>query len=170
MMKEKDAERIIQNHSYFSTIPGFWPVPVLDIAAVSSIQLDMIKQLCKLYEKEYNEQKGKSIVTALLTTIAGRIPGYTVRSIVKSVPVVGWFLGGLSLAVSARISTYATGRVFKSHFEEGGTLNDLNPDNFRKFYQEEMEKARELWKWTPKINDEKEGEEKADDTEKEEKH
>ena len=148
--QSKEAEKIIQNHSFLAALPGFWPIPLADIAAVTAIQLDMVKQLCKVYEKDYSDQRGKSIVLALTSTVAGRIPGYAIRASVRSIPLVGWAIGGLSLAYFARLSTYATGMVFKAHFEEGGTLNDLNPASFRKFYNEQMEKARKMkesFKW-----------------------
>ena len=138
----KSADQIIQNHSWFSAVPGFFPFPVLDIAAITAIQLDMVKQLCKVYSINYSEQKGKSLITALIISAMGRIPGYAANSMAKTIPVFGWVLGGISLAFFARASTYATGMVFKSHFEEGGTLNDLNPENFKKFYMERYQEAK----------------------------
>ncbi len=141
-----EAEKIIQNHSWFSAVPGFLAIPILDIAAITAVQLDMVRQLCKVYQVNYSEQKGKSIVTALISSALGRIPGYAVNSIAKAIPGIGWVLGGISLAFFARASTYATGMVFKSHFEEGGTLNDMNPQNFGKFYQEQFENAKEALK------------------------
>lgn len=142
----KSAEQIIQNHSWFSAVPGFLPIPVLDVAAITAVQLDMVRQLCKIYSINYSEQKGKSIVTALISSILGRIPGYAANSLLRIVPGVGWVLGGITLAFFARASTYATGMVFKAHFEEGGTLNDLNPKNFQKFYEEQYEQAKEVMK------------------------
>ena len=47
---EKDIEKIITDHVGFSMIAGAIPIPVLDILAVSAIQLDMIRQLAKKYE------------------------------------------------------------------------------------------------------------------------
>ena len=142
MKQVKNADQIIQNHSWFAALPGFFPVPVLDLAAITAIQLDMVKQLCRFYEIEYNEQRGKSITTALFSTLLGRMPAYMVRSAIKTIPVFGWVLGGITLSWFARASTYATGMVFKSHFEQGGTLNDLNPSNFKKFYKEQYDKGK----------------------------
>lgn len=140
----KSADQIIRDHSWFSAVPGFFPVPLLDIAAITAVQLDMIRQLCKVYSINYSEQRGKSIVMALISATIGRVPGHAASSLVKGIPVVGWIAGGITLAFFARASTFATGMVFKAHFEEGGTLNDLNPDNFKKFYQEQYEAAKEV--------------------------
>ena len=142
----KTADQVIRNHSWFSAVPGFFPIPVLDVAAITAVQLDMVKQLCKIYNINYSEQKGKSLITALIISAMGRIPGYAVNSFAKTIPVIGWVAGGISLAFFARASTYATGMVFKSHFEEGGTLNDMNPESFKKFYAEQYKEAKDVLK------------------------
>lgn len=147
--KEKEdkaitADQIIKNHVWFSTVPGWLPVPFIDLAAVTAVQIDMIKQLCELYEKDYNSQKGKAIVLALFNTIGGRLPAYAIRSSLKSIPVIGWALGGASLAAFAGASTYATGLVFKEHFDQGGTLKDINPDSFKEFYKKQFMKGKDI--------------------------
>ena len=139
------ADKIINNHMWFSTLPGFFPVFLLDIVGITAVQLDMIKQLCKYYETPYNEQRGKAIVLSFTTSLFGRLPGYMVRSAIKAVPVVGWALGGAALSVFAASSTYAVGQIFKEHFSQGGTLNDLNPENFKKFYKNQFQKGKELF-------------------------
>lgn len=142
----KRANEIINNHVWFATVPGFLPVVVLDVLGITAIQLDMIKQLCNLYEREYSHQKGKALVTSLTGSIMGRIPGYTLRSVLKSIPVVGWVLGGLSLSASAGVTTYALGQVFKEHLDSDGTLHNLDINSFKKFYVEQLEKGLELLK------------------------
>ena len=44
------AHSIIKNHMVWSMGAGFIPVPIADLFAVSAIQLDMIRQLSKLYD------------------------------------------------------------------------------------------------------------------------
>lgn len=139
----KSAEQIIKNHAWLSTAPGFLPIPFLDMIAISAIQVDMVKQLCHFYDRDYSEERGKTITLSLMSAFMGRVPGYLFRSLFKSVPGIGWALGGLSLSAFAMASTYATGAVFKEHFDQGGTLHDLNPENFKKFYNEQFEKAKE---------------------------
>lgn len=138
----KSAEQIIRNHAWFSALPGFWPIPLIDIVTITAVQLDMVKQLCTFYGREYSEERGKSITTALISTTMGRIPGYMARSILKSIPGIGWVLGGISMSAFAGASTWATGMVFKEHFDQGGTLHDMNPENFKKFYKEQLEKGK----------------------------
>ncbi len=142
--KATTADQIIKNHVWFSTIPGWLPIPLVDLAAVTAVQIDMIKQLCELYDKDYNSQKGKSVVLALFSTIGGRLPAYAIRSSLKSIPMIGWALGGASLAAFAGASTYATGVVFKEHFDQGGTLKDINPESFKEFYKKQFMKGKDI--------------------------
>lgn len=140
----QDPDMIIRNHAWFAFVPGFIPVPVFDVMGITAVQLDMIKQLCKFYDKPYDEQRGKAIVTSLMGSALGRIPGYTLRSAFKILPGIGWVLGGLSLSVSASATTYAVGQVFKEHFEEGGTLQSIDGEHLRQFYLKQLEEARRI--------------------------
>lgn len=142
---DQKAEDIICNHAWFSAIPGFMPIFILDIIGITAIQVDMVKQLAAHYDKPYSQQKGKAIVTSLTGSIVARIPGYSVRAAFKSIPVVGWILGGLSLSAFAAASTYAVGQVFKEHLAQGGTLNNLDPESFKKFYAQQFEKGRQFF-------------------------
>ena len=53
--QSKHADTIVRNHVIWSMGAGLIPVLIADIFAVSAIQLDMIRQLCKAYDKEFNE-------------------------------------------------------------------------------------------------------------------
>ena len=51
--KSKHADTIIRNHVIWSMGAGLIPVLVADIFAVSALQLDMIRQLCKVYDIDF---------------------------------------------------------------------------------------------------------------------
>ena len=55
--KTANANNVIKNHMIWSMGAGFIPVPFADFFAVSAIQLDMIRQLSKLYEIDFAETK-----------------------------------------------------------------------------------------------------------------
>jgi len=121
---------------------GFIPVPIADFFAVSAINLDMIRQLSKLYELDFKETEGKAVITALTGSGLARIGARAV----KVIPGIGSVLGGVTLAVLSGASTYALGEVFKKHFETGGTFLDFDPERLRKYYDEKFEKGKELAK------------------------
>jgi len=121
---------------------GFIPVPIADFFAVSAIQLDMIRQLSKVYEINFKETEGKAIITALTGSGLARLGARAV----KFIPGVGTILGGVTLAALSGGSTYALGEVFKKHFETGGTFLDFDPSRLKKYYDEKFEKGKRMAK------------------------
>jgi len=138
--KTNEANSIIKNHMIWSMGAGFIPIPIADFFAVSAIQLDMIRQMCKLYEIDFKQTEGKAIITTLTGSGLARLGARAV----KFIPGVGSILGGVTLAVLSGGSTYALGEVFKKHFETGGTFLDFDPSRLKKYYDEKFEKGKEM--------------------------
>jgi uncharacterized protein (DUF697 family) len=139
--RDAHAHTIIRNHVVWSMGAGFIPILIADIFAVSALQLDMIRQLCRVYNVNFSETQGKAIVTALTSSTLARL---TAGSIVKIIPGVGSLLGGVTVSVFAGASTYALGEVFKKHFETGGTILDFDPARLKKLYKEKFEKGKKV--------------------------
>ena len=139
--KAKHAETVIRNHVLFSMGAGVIPIPFVDIVAVSAMQLDMIRQLCKVYDQDFAETQGKAIVSSLTTATLARAGA---ASLAKLVPVVGSFIGGVTNAAMAGASTYALGQVFRIHFENGGTILDFDVERLKKLYKEQFEKGKRV--------------------------
>ncbi len=138
---KEDANTIIRNHVAWSMGMGLIPVLMADIFAVSALQLDMIKQLCKVYGVDYKETEGKAIVTSLTSSTIARLGA---ASVVKLIPGIGTILGGITVSSFAGASTYALGEVFKKHFSEGGTILDFDPKRLKKYYNSKFEKGKDI--------------------------
>ena len=144
--KEETSESIIKRHMYWSVSAGLIPFPLLDIAAVTAVQTDMLKSLCNFYKVDYSQEKGKTWITALTAATLSRIIAGTSASVIKVIPVIGTVVGMASMAIISGASTYAVGNVFVNHFEAGGTLRNFNTENFKKFYIEKLEEGKKLAK------------------------
>jgi uncharacterized protein (DUF697 family) len=138
--RTQSADSIIKNHMIWSMGAGFIPIPIADLFAVSAIQLDMIRQLAKLYEVDFKQTEGKAMISALTGTGLARLGARAV----KFIPGVGSMLGGITLAALSGASSYALGEVFKKHFETGGTFLDFDPARLKKYYDEKFEKGKEV--------------------------
>ncbi|MEM8527198.1 MAG: DUF697 domain-containing protein [Bacteroidota bacterium] len=158
--RSKHADTVVRNHVLFSMGAGLIPIPVADIFAVSASQLDMIRQLCKVYEIDFQETQGKAIVSALTSSTLARVGA---GSLAKAIPIVGSFVGGVTNSVLAGASTYALGEVFKRHFETGGTILDFDVDRLKKVYQEKFEKGKEVAKDMKKEDEQKKAGFKTDE-------
>ena len=139
--RSKHVDTIIRNHVIWSMGAGLIPVLVADVFAVSALQLDMIRQMCKVYDVDFSETQGKAIVTSLTSSTVARI---TAGSLVKMLPVVGSIIGGVTVSIFAGATTYALGQVFKRHFESGGTILDFDPARLKKLYKEQFEKGKKV--------------------------
>jgi len=138
--KQAKASEIIKNHVGFSLGAALIPVPGADLLAVSAVQLNMLRSLAKIYGVGFMDTLGKNIISAVAGGSAARLGA----SLVKAIPGVGTIIGELSMPVLSGASTYALGRVVATHFQKGGSLDDLDLKNARKGYQTEMENGKRV--------------------------
>lgn len=136
----KHANSIIKNHMVWSMGAGFIPVPWVDLVAVTAVQLDMIRQLSRVYDVDFKETSGKAIITSLSGASVARMG----TRAVKFIPGVGTILGGVTLAILSGASTYAIGEVFKLHFDKGGTFLDFDASRLKRMYDEKFEKGKKV--------------------------
>lgn len=136
----RTADEIIRNHVLWATGAGAVPVPLLDIAAVSGIQLDMLKQLSTHYGVAYSEQQGKAWLSALSASFLARLGA----NAIKLIPGVGSIIGGASMAAMSGASTYALGKVARDHFEQEGSFDNLNIDEAKARYEQAYEEGKKV--------------------------
>lgn len=134
----RQADKLIKKYAFGSGVFGYIPVPILDAFGIMTVQRKMLFHLAKIYDIPFS----RSLAKDLLTTLAG---GFVSRAAIpiaiKMVPGINILFGGAGMAVIGSASTYAVGRVFKKHFEEGGTLEDFNPDDEKERYEVELKKG-----------------------------
>jgi len=139
------AGKTVKNYMWFSMGAGLIPVPFLDLAAISGLQLKMIAELCKRYETPFKEQNGKAVIAALLGFIVPEsLSRGLMGSLLKAIPIIGPIAGGLSMPLFTGASTYAIGNLFIRHFESGGTLLNMDPQKMREHFKEEFENGKKI--------------------------
>jgi uncharacterized protein (DUF697 family) len=146
IVDEKNAESIIKRHTYWAVGAGLIPLPLIDIAAVTAIQLDMLKQICSFYKIDYTEEQGKAWIVALASSTLSSVVARIGASAVKTIPIVGTLIGATSMAVISGASTYALGKVISNHFESGGTLESFNKEKIKEFYEENLKEGKKVAK------------------------
>ncbi|MGO1121111.1 YcjF family protein [Rhodovibrionaceae bacterium A322] len=139
-----EAQSMVRRLSAWSFGAGCIPVPVLDMATVTGVQLNMINKLSKLYGHSFSEHTAKNIITALLGSIVPNVLTWgSVGSAIKAIPVIGAPLALLTMPSFSAAATYAIGRVYIQHLEAGGTLLDFNPEEMKAHFRAEFEKEME---------------------------
>ncbi|MCP4149194.1 MAG: DUF697 domain-containing protein [bacterium] len=136
--EKEQCDKIVTEHVLWALGAGFVPIPLLDIVAVSLVQLDMLKQICKVYDKSFSESEGKTLLTALTGGVVARLGA----SVIKALPGIGTIIGGVSMSVMAGATTYAIAQVAIFHFASGGDFFDFDMDAAKKIYEDEIEKGK----------------------------
>jgi len=128
------ANSIVKNRMMWSAGAGLVPIPVLDLVALSGIQLEMLYSISKLYDVPFRRDIGKSIIAALLGSVlpTGMAPG--LASMIKLIPLIGQTTGAVTLSIVGGASTYAVGKIFIQHFEAGGTFLDFKPEKVKDYF------------------------------------
>lgn len=142
MSDRATAEKIVNKHVLWSVAAGLVPLPLLNIVAVSAIQLDMLRQVAAEYGVSFSETEGKTWVSAL----AGNLVAQIGASAIKLIPGIGSVLGGVASSGVSGAATYAIGQVATNHFEHGGTFGDLDMDAARRAYEREFERGKQVAK------------------------
>jgi uncharacterized protein (DUF697 family) len=138
---------LVKKYMWWSMGAGLIPVPFVDLVAVSGVQLKMLKDMSDLYGIKFSENRGKSIVAALLGYIVPNSLSFGGMSVLlKMIPVVGTLIGGLSMSLFSGAATYAIGKVFIQHFEAGGTFLDFNPATLKDYFFAKFEEGKVIAK------------------------
>ncbi|MDY6988823.1 MAG: YcjF family protein [Thermodesulfobacteriota bacterium] len=132
----EEASKIIKNHVMGSMGVGLIPVPLVDLVALTGVQLNMLRKLSNLYDISFSKEKVKNLLGSLLGSAIPISVSGTVASLVKAIPVVGHTSAALVMPATSGATTYAVGKVFVQHFESGGTFLNFNPDEVKEYYTE----------------------------------
>lgn len=136
------ASKIIASAATWSAAAGIIPVPVLDLLALATVQGKMVIDLSALYGEQPSNEVARGLVSVLLGTIApAGATGMLMGSGIKTMPVFGTILGAVSMAGFSGAATYAIGKIFVRHFEQGGTLANFSADAVAEDLKAEFSKA-----------------------------
>ena len=132
--RQPEAESIVHKARWWAAGVGLIPFPVVDLAALTTVQVVMLRKLCDLYEVPFSEHWGRNVVSALV--------GSVIPSQLKTIPGVTSLVGILASPGFNLASTHAVGKVFIQHFESGGTLLTFEPARMKNYFREYYESGR----------------------------
>lgn len=139
-----DSSAIIANAVKWSAAAGLIPVPYADLVALSAVQFKMVRDLASLYSIKPDEKMIRSLVATVLGSLAPTVVSTNlVGSSLKLIPGYGTVLGSASVSAFSAAATYAIGKVFVRHFENGGTLKNFSAESIEDELKEEFADASE---------------------------
>jgi len=143
--RQKQATRVVDKYRWLSAGASLIPVPYLDWATVTGVQLKMLAELSNIYEVPYQKNAGKAAVTSMVGFILPHTMAFGfLGSLTKTIPVVGSLAGAPAMAVFAGAYSWALGNVFIQHFESGGTFLNFNPDEVKEYFKAKFEEGQTM--------------------------
>jgi len=138
------ADLVITRHSAVAVGAGFIPVPLVDFAAVTGVQLTMLAQICAIYQQPFSKEAAASIIASLVggAITGGEAGSLAIGSRLKFIPVVGTAVSWLLTPALAGATTYAIGKVFVRHLESGGTLLTFDGRKLKGYMEKAMEEGK----------------------------
>ena len=137
---KSDANGIIIRHVLYSMGVGTIPIPLIDLTAVTAVQLDMVKQLTRLYGQNHDENIGKAFIASLTSSTLARMGA----SMIKAIPGIGTLIGGVSMSITSGASTYALGNVVVNFLSANIPLDEVDEDLAKEMYKEEYEEGKKV--------------------------
>lgn len=107
-LRLRDAFRIVERHKFYAGLGGLVPLPAVNVASVTAINLRMVKRLCDLYGVAFERDKNRMIVVGL---IGGAAPTGLAAATAASLPLTVPVAGAFALAVSTVAATAITRRI-----------------------------------------------------------
>ncbi len=143
------ANEIVSNNVCWAMGAGIFPLPLLDMALITLVQLRLLRKLSNHYEIGFSENLAKSLIASLIGgSLSGFLGGKLLVSLSKNIPGIGFFVGMTTMSITAGAITYAVGRVFIQHFESGGTFLDFDPKKVREYFMKQFEEGKIIVKET----------------------
>src|SRR5688572_14489350 len=88
--RDEQASQLVDRYSLWSGAAGLIPIPIVDVAVVGGVQIQMLRKLSEIYGVPFSDNMGKSVLASLAGSL---IPASTatttamgVGSLMKGLP------------------------------------------------------------------------------------
>ena len=145
-VKKLAAMKVVKRWARWSAAFSLIPTPIIDLAAITGVQVKMIYALCRHYEVDFEHKFALAVVTGLAGGAAVQSTANLVaKQAVKAVPGLGAVFTVAIEPVLSYTTTYAMGIAFVHHFEAQGTLDDFKPESIQRYLSEQLKKGQSLF-------------------------
>jgi uncharacterized protein (DUF697 family) len=142
LSRREQASKLIKRYSAASAGFGIIPIPALDMAAIGTSQLLMIRSVAKIYGLDLSKDRVRAIVSTTVGGVAPVLLGGGLSSIFKMIPLVGTIVGAVTLPSIAGLTTLTLGNALADHLDTGGSLDKLGLAQLRATFSSEFMAAK----------------------------
>jgi uncharacterized protein (DUF697 family) len=101
--RDEQASQLVDRFSLWSGAAGLIPIPLVDVAVVGGVQIQMLRKLSEIYGVPFSENMGKSVLAGLAGAL---IPASTATTTAMG---VGSLVGALTMPAFSAGATYIIG-------------------------------------------------------------
>lgn len=141
------ALHTVKTWSQWAVLGGLIPTPVVDTVAITGVQIKMIHALCELYKVEFKKEAALAVVSGLVGGTLTTSLASMGSMILGHLPVIGSLMKYTAQPALSYASTYALGRVFMRHFENNGTMVDIDSKKLAAYFKEQYARGRKMFKY-----------------------
>lgn len=139
------ANTRIKQYVLWGMAVGLVPLPLLDLAALFSLQLKLLHCLARIFDIEFRADLGRSAIASLIGGALPMVVAPTLAaSLGKLIPGIGQTLALGSQAILNGSVTYAIGQVFLQHFASGGTFLTFSPEAVKDYFAEQVQEGKQI--------------------------
>lgn len=136
--RTRSATQLIQRHSLFAAGAGLIPVDGLDLAAITGIQINMIRELAVLYQKDFNDRLVQVVLSSVVTATLPRLTS----EVFSTLGVARWLqLLGSNLSASALAGwlTREVGHFYLLQFAKGKEIHELTMADVTDYIEQQFQ-------------------------------
>jgi uncharacterized protein (DUF697 family) len=110
--RDETALNLVNRFALWSGVAGLIPIPVIDVATVGGLQIQMVRRLSQIYDVDFSENRTKAVVASLVGSLIPATSGLGAASLLKAVPVLGTIAAGFVMPALSAGATFAIGKAF----------------------------------------------------------
>lgn len=123
--KDEQADSIIKRYALFGTATGIIPTFGLDVAALTAVQVKMIKEIANVYEFNIDDQMIRTSITTGVTSLIGRLATGVISSLTKAISPLKFLIGGATQAALNGFLTAEVGKIYQARMANGQNPADV---------------------------------------------
>jgi uncharacterized protein (DUF697 family) len=122
---QEDADSLIKRYALYGTATGLIPTFGLDVAALTAVQVKMIKDLADIYGYDVNDQMVRMTITTGITSLSGRLVTSLLTSLTKAISPLKFLIGGATQAALSGFMTAEIGKIYQARLSSGQNPADI---------------------------------------------
>lgn len=137
---DREANSVIKRYALFGTGAGLIPVIGLDVLGVAAARVRMIQEIADIYNVPFNLEK-----VAIVATVSSALPRLlteSLKAVLGEDHMLGGFTDNLARAALSGFFTAEMGEVYKLHFQNGGTIDDIGMQDYLNYLSEQINSGK----------------------------